>query len=46
MYELMLLSGQEYVDEYASAVKKGEVDVGSGSLAELGRQVDEEKSAA
>lgn len=25
MYELMMLSGQEYVDEYASKVKKGEV---------------------
>ena len=43
MYELMLLSGQEYVDEYAAAVKKGEVEIGSGDLAELGRQMDEEK---
>ncbi len=27
MYEIMLLSGQEYVDEYASKVKSGDVDV-------------------
>lgn len=27
MFEIMMLSGQEYVDEYASKVKKGEVDV-------------------
>lgn len=46
MYELMLLSGQQYVDEYAAKVKSGEVDVGSGSLAELGRQMDAEKHAA
>jgi 1-acyl-sn-glycerol-3-phosphate acyltransferase len=31
MYEIMLLSGQEYVDEYASKVKSGAVDV-SGEL--------------
>jgi len=32
MYELMLLSGQEYVDEYASSVKKAQgSDVGFGS---------------
>jgi 1-acyl-sn-glycerol-3-phosphate acyltransferase len=37
MYELMLLSGQEYVDEYAAKVKSGEVIVGSGDLEELGR---------
>ena len=46
MYELMLLSGQEYVDEYAAKVKSGEVDIGSGDLSELGRQLDEEKRAA
>ena len=46
MYELMLLSGQEYVDEYAAKVKSGEVDIGSGSLAELGRRMDAEKHAA
>jgi 1-acyl-sn-glycerol-3-phosphate acyltransferase len=27
MYEIMLLSGQEYVDEYASRVKSGAVDI-------------------
>lgn len=36
MYELMMLSGQEYVDEYASKVKSGEVVIGSGDLDELG----------
>jgi 1-acyl-sn-glycerol-3-phosphate acyltransferase len=46
MYELMLLSGQEYVDEYAAKVKSGEVDVGPGDLGELGRQIDAEKAAA
>ncbi|MEE8601026.1 lysophospholipid acyltransferase family protein [Euzebya tangerina] len=46
MYELMLLSGQEYVDEYAAQVKAGEVDIGSGDLVELGRIVDEEHRAA
>ncbi len=30
MYEIMMLSGQEYVDEYASRVKAGEVDVSEG----------------
>ncbi|MCC5947690.1 MAG: 1-acyl-sn-glycerol-3-phosphate acyltransferase [Nitriliruptoraceae bacterium] len=33
MYEIMLLSGQEYVDEYASKVKSGDVDV-SGEFAD------------
>jgi 1-acyl-sn-glycerol-3-phosphate acyltransferase len=42
MYELMLLSGQEYVDEYAAKVKSGEVIVGSGDLEELGRLRHEE----
>ena len=42
MYELMLLSGQEYVDEYAAKVKSGEVMIGSGDLEELGRLLDEE----
>lgn len=41
MYELMLLSGQEYVDEYAAKVKSGQVIVGSGDLEELGRLPDE-----
>ncbi|MGH3442248.1 MAG: lysophospholipid acyltransferase family protein [Nitriliruptorales bacterium] len=27
MYEIMMLSGQEYVDEYASKVKSGQVDL-------------------
>lgn len=34
MYEIMMLSGQEYVDEYASKVKSGDVsvdDLGEGS---------------
>ncbi len=45
MYELMLLSGQEYVDEYAAKVKSGEVDIGSGTLSDLGRRMDAEKAA-
>jgi len=40
MYEIMLLSGQEYVDAYAAKVKSGEVIVGSGDLEELGRLLD------
>jgi 1-acyl-sn-glycerol-3-phosphate acyltransferase len=40
MYELMMLSGQEYVDEYASKVKSGEVSIGSGDLDELGQLID------
>jgi 1-acyl-sn-glycerol-3-phosphate acyltransferase len=43
MYELMLLSGQPYVDEYAAQVKSGEVVIGSGDLEELGRLMDEEE---
>ena len=42
MYELMLLSGQEYVDEYAAKVKSGEVTIGSGDLDELGQLVNAE----
>lgn len=42
MYEIMKLSGQEYVDTYAAKVKSGEVIVGSGDLEELGRQLDAE----
>jgi len=45
MYELMLLSGQPYVDEYAAKVKAGEVIIGSGDLEELGRLLDEEVPA-
>ena len=41
MYELMLLSGQEYVDEYAAKVKSGEVVIGSGDLEELGGLLDD-----
>jgi 1-acyl-sn-glycerol-3-phosphate acyltransferase len=41
MYELMLLSGQEYVDEYAAKVKSGEVTIGSGDLEELGGLLDQ-----
>jgi 1-acyl-sn-glycerol-3-phosphate acyltransferase len=43
MYELMMLGGQEYVDEYAAKVKSGEVVIGSGDLEELGRLLDEER---
>jgi 1-acyl-sn-glycerol-3-phosphate acyltransferase len=40
MYELMMLTGQEYVDEYAAKVKSGEVVIGSGDLEELGGLLD------
>ncbi|MGH8908127.1 MAG: lysophospholipid acyltransferase family protein [Egibacteraceae bacterium] len=40
MYELMILSGQEYVDEYAAKVKAGEVSIGSGDLEELAGRLD------
>ncbi len=40
MYELMILSGQEYVDEYAAKVKAGEVIIGSGDLEELAGLLD------
>ena len=42
MYELMILSGQEYVDEYAAKVKAGEVSVGSGDLEELAGHIDDQ----
>lgn len=45
MYEIMLLSGQEYVDEYAAKVKSGEVSIGSGDLEELGRALDDREPA-
>ena len=45
MYELMLLSGQEYVDEYAAKVKSGEVSIGSGDLEELGQHLDEREAS-
>jgi 1-acyl-sn-glycerol-3-phosphate acyltransferase len=41
MYELMMLSGQEYVDEYAAKVKSGEVAVGTDDLDELGQLIDQ-----
>lgn len=44
MYELMLLSGQAYVDEYAAKVKSGEVEIGSGDLEELGGLLDDEQT--
>ncbi|HVL99075.1 MAG TPA: lysophospholipid acyltransferase family protein [Egibacteraceae bacterium] len=43
MYELMMLSGQEYVDEYAAKVKSGEVIIGSGDLDELGEMLDDDE---
>ena len=42
MYELMMLSGQEYVDEYAARIKSGEVSIGSGDLEALEREIDED----
>jgi 1-acyl-sn-glycerol-3-phosphate acyltransferase len=39
MFEIMMLSGQEYVDEYAAKVKKGEVDVETVRIEDL---IDEE----
>ncbi len=41
MYELMMLTGQEYVDEYAARVKSGEVAIGSGDFDELGGMLDD-----
>ena len=38
MYEIMMLSGQEYVDEYASKVKSGDVDVSLELEAPAGRR--------
>ena len=43
MYELMMLSGQEYVDEYAAKVKSGEVIIGSGDLEELAQLIGEDE---
>ena len=42
MYELMLLSGQEYVDAYAAQVKSGEVDLADARFDELGQLLDDE----
>jgi 1-acyl-sn-glycerol-3-phosphate acyltransferase len=41
MYELMMLSGQEYVDEYASAVKATGLP-GEAMLDELGQMADDD----
>jgi 1-acyl-sn-glycerol-3-phosphate acyltransferase len=41
MYEIMMLTGQEYVDEYAAKVKSGEVTIGSGDLDELAGLLDD-----
>jgi 1-acyl-sn-glycerol-3-phosphate acyltransferase len=35
MYEIMMLSGQEYVEEYASKVKSGDVDVNADVGADI-----------
>lgn len=35
MFEIMMLSGQEYVDEYAAKVKRGEVDVDTVRVEDL-----------
>ncbi len=40
LYEIMLLSGQEYVDEYAARVKSGAVDVSPELTAPSGGQDD------
>jgi 1-acyl-sn-glycerol-3-phosphate acyltransferase len=42
MYELMLLSGQEYVDAYADQVKSGEVDLTDARFDELGQLLDDD----
>ena len=44
MYEIMMLSGQEYVDEYASKVKSGDVsvdDLGEGPASTTDAEDDE-----
>ncbi len=40
MFEIMMLSGQEYVDEYAAKVKKGEVDVDTVRVEDLPPEED------
>ncbi len=45
MYEIMLLSGQEYVDEYASRVKRGEIEPPVDPAAEPGRDPDRDAGA-
>jgi 1-acyl-sn-glycerol-3-phosphate acyltransferase len=41
MYEIMLLSGQEYVDEYASRVKSGKVRLGADEAGGTTVEVDD-----
>jgi hypothetical protein len=49
MFEIMLLSGQEYVDEYASKVKSGDVRLGEdeagGTTVELGIPAEPQRKA-
>ncbi len=40
MYEIMMLSGQEYVDEYASKVKSGQVDLDAATHPDDGSSGD------
>ena len=42
MYEIMMLTGQEYVDEYASKVKSGTVDVDPNTITIDLEQVEDE----
>ncbi len=42
MYDLMLLSEQEYVDAYAAQVKSGEVDLADAAFDELGQLLDDD----
>ncbi len=46
MFEIMMLSGQEYVDEYASKVKKGEVDVDTVRIEDLPPETEDDEQAA
>jgi 1-acyl-sn-glycerol-3-phosphate acyltransferase len=46
MFEIMMLSGQEYVDEYAAKVKKGEVDVDTVRIEDLPPQNEVDEAAA
>jgi 1-acyl-sn-glycerol-3-phosphate acyltransferase len=45
MYDILLLSGQEYMDEYAAKVKAGQVSVGSGDLEELAGEQDRREAS-
>lgn len=46
MFEIMMLSGQEYVDEYASKVKKGEVDVDTVRIEDLPPEAEDDEQRA